>query len=104
MPNLFEEWEMRLTPEEVDHVALLGRLQLTEEERERFTTQLNSILQHFEQLQAIDTTGVTPMSHAVAITNVFREDTPQPSLTPAQALQNAPDEDRDCFRVPRVIE
>jgi aspartyl-tRNA(Asn)/glutamyl-tRNA(Gln) amidotransferase subunit C len=95
---------MRLTPEEVEHVALLGRLELTEEERERFTTQLNSILEYFEQLQQIDTTGVPPMSHAVAVTNVMREDEPAPQLTPEEALRNAPDEDRDCFRVPRVIE
>ena len=95
---------MRLTPEEVEHVALLGRLKLTEEERARFTTQLNSILEYFEQLQQIDTTGVPPMSHAVAITNVFRADEPQPSLTPEEALQNAPEQERDCFRVPRVIE
>ncbi len=95
---------MRLTPEEVEHVALLGRLQLSEAERERFTTQLNSILQYFEQLQQTDTTGVAPTSHAVPITNVFRADAPAPSLTPEEALQNAPDQDRDCFRVPRVIE
>jgi aspartyl-tRNA(Asn)/glutamyl-tRNA(Gln) amidotransferase subunit C len=95
---------MRLTPEEVEHVALLGRLQVSEEERERFTTQLNSILQYFEQLQQIDTTGVVPTSHAVPITNVFRADDPAPSLTPEEALRNAPDQDRDCFRVPRVIE
>ena len=95
---------MRLTPEQVEHVALLARLELTAEERERFTTQLNSILEYFEQLQQIDTTGVPPMSHAVAITNVFREDEPQPSLTPEEALQNAPEQERDCFQVPRVIE
>jgi len=94
---------MRLTPEEVEHVALLGRLKLTEEERARFTTQLNSILEYFEQLQQIDTSGVPPMSHAVAVTNVFREDEPQPALAPEEALQNAPDRDNDCFRVPRVI-
>lgn len=95
---------MRLTPEEVEHVALLGRLKLTEEERARFTTQLNSILEYFEQLQQIDTAGVPPMSHAVALTNVLREDEPQPSLTPEEALQNAPDREDDFFRVPRVIE
>jgi aspartyl-tRNA(Asn)/glutamyl-tRNA(Gln) amidotransferase subunit C len=95
---------MRLTPEEVEHVALLGRLRLTEEERARFTTQLNSILDHFEQLKDIDTAGVPPMSHAVPVSNVVREDQPQPSLAPEEALQNAPDQDRNCFRVPRVIE
>ncbi len=95
---------MRLTPEEVEHVALLGRLRLTEEERERFTTQLNSILGHFEQLQQVDTTGVPPMSHAIEMTNVMREDEPAPSLTPQEALANAPEAERDCFVVPRVIE
>jgi aspartyl-tRNA(Asn)/glutamyl-tRNA(Gln) amidotransferase subunit C len=95
---------MRLTPEEVEHVALLGRIRLTEEERQRFTTQLNSILEYFEQLQQLDTTGVPPMSHAVAMANVFREDEASASLAPEEALRNAPDQDRDCFRVPRVIE
>lgn len=95
---------MRLTPEEVEHVALLGRIKLTEEERQRFCTQLNSILEYFEQLQQLDTTGVPPMSHAVPMANVFREDEAGASLAPEEALRNAPDQDRDCFRVPRVIE
>jgi len=95
---------MRLTPEEVEHVALLARLQLSDEERKRFTTQLNSILEHFEQLQELDTAGVEPMSHAVAVSNVFREDEEEGSLTTKEALQNAPDVARECFRVPRVIE
>jgi aspartyl-tRNA(Asn)/glutamyl-tRNA(Gln) amidotransferase subunit C len=95
---------MRLTPEEVEHVALLARLRLADAERERFTRQLNSVLEHFEQLQQLDTSGVHPMSHAVAVSNIFREDEPAPSLTSDEALQNAPDRHRDCFRVPRVIE
>jgi aspartyl-tRNA(Asn)/glutamyl-tRNA(Gln) amidotransferase subunit C len=95
---------MPLTPEEVEHVALLGRLELTAEERRRFTDQLNSILEHFEQLRQLDTSGVAPMSHAVEMSNVFREDEPQPSLAPEEALGNAPDRTEDAFRVPRVIE
>ena len=95
---------MRLTPEEVEHVALLARLRLTDEERERFTTQLNSILEHFEQLEQIDTSDVPPMSHAVPMSNVLRKDELGESLTPEEALQNAPSEARDCFQVPRVIE
>ncbi len=95
---------MRLTPGEVEHVALLARLRLTEEERERFTTQLNSILEHFEQLQQIDTSGVPPMSHAVPMSNVLREDEPAASLLPEEVLRNAPEQARDCFQVPRVIE
>lgn len=95
---------MRLTPEQVEHVALLARLRLTEDERARFTTQLNSILEHFEQLQQIDTADVEPMSHAVPMSNVLREDVVKPSLAPEEALRNAPDSEGDCFRVPRVIE
>jgi len=95
---------MKLTPEQVEHVALLGRIRLTEEERERFTTQLNSILSYFAQLQELDTTGVPPMSHAVPLENVFRADEERPSLPADEALRNAPDQDRECFRVPRVIE
>ena len=95
---------MRLTPEQVEHVALLARLRLSEEEGARFTTQLNSILEHFEQLQQIDTSGVPPMSHAVPMSNVLRNDGPAPSLSAEEALENAPDRSRDCFRVPRVIE
>lgn len=95
---------MRLTPEEVEHVALLARLRLADAERRQFTSQLNSILEHFERLQQLDTSGVLPMSHAVVMLNTFREDEPAPSLTSDEALQNAPDRNRDCFRVPRVIE
>lgn len=95
---------MRLTPEEVEHVALLARLQLTDEERETLTAQLNSILEHFEQLQQVDTSGVPAMSHAVEISNVLRDDEPGASLSPEEALQNAPDQSAGCFRVPRVIE
>ena len=95
---------MRLTPEQVEHVALLGRLHLSDQERARFTTQLNSILEYFEQLQQLDTSGIPPMSHAVAMSNIFREDNPQTPLSPDDALQNAPDKARDCFRVPRIIE
>jgi aspartyl-tRNA(Asn)/glutamyl-tRNA(Gln) amidotransferase subunit C len=95
---------MRLTPEQVEHVALLARLELTAEERERFTTQLNSILEYFEQLRQLDTAGVPAMSHAVAMSNVFREDELQSSLPPEEALQNAPNQANACFRVPRVIE
>ena len=95
---------MRLTPEEVEHVALLARLRLTDEERERFTTQLNSILEHFEQLEQIDTSEVPPMSHAVPMSNVLREDEPAESLSSEEALRNAPGQARDCFQVPRVIE
>jgi aspartyl-tRNA(Asn)/glutamyl-tRNA(Gln) amidotransferase subunit C len=95
---------MPLTPEEVDHIALLGRLELTEGERENFTRQLSAILDYFQQLKGLDTTGVPPTSHAIPLQNVLREDEPKPSLSQQEALANAPQEQQGCFQVPRIIE
>ncbi len=95
---------MPLTPEEVEHVALLGRLELTPEESELFTRQLSAILDHFQELKELDTTGVPPTSHVIPLQNVLREDTPAASLTQEEALANAPQEQEGCFQVPRVIE
>ncbi|NIM05013.1 MAG: Asp-tRNA(Asn)/Glu-tRNA(Gln) amidotransferase subunit GatC [Armatimonadetes bacterium] len=95
---------MPLTPEEVDHVALLARLELTDEERSLFTSQLSAILDYFQQLRELDTTGVPPTSHVVPLQNVLREDTSAKSLPQEEALANAPEQRQDCFLVPRVIE
>jgi len=95
---------MPLTPEEVDHIALLGRLELTEGERENFTRQLSAILDYFQQLKGLDTTGVPPTSHVIPMQNVLREDEPKPSLAQSEALANAPQEQQGCFQVPRIIE
>lgn len=95
---------MRLSREQVEHVALLARLELSEEEKERYTHELNQILEHFEALQKLDTENVPPTSHAIPMTNVLREDEPRPSLPREEVLQNAPDPAEGCFRVPRVVE
>jgi aspartyl-tRNA(Asn)/glutamyl-tRNA(Gln) amidotransferase subunit C len=95
---------VRLTPEEVEHVALLGRIKLDGDEREQFTAQLNAIFEYFEQLQQLDTAQVPPMAHAVPMQNVFREDEQAASLSTEESLDNAPDQARNSFRVPRVIE
>ena len=95
---------MRLTREEVEHVALLGRLELTEQEKEQFTTQLNTILEHVEQLNQLDTTDVPPTSHAVPTPHPLRDDDVAQSLPVEEALANAPDPAGDCFRVPRVVD
>ncbi len=94
----------RLSLEEVDHVALLGRLRLTDEERQRFTKDLNVILQHFEILQQLDTEGVPPMSHAMTLQNVFREDAARPSLSREEVLREAPEGRDEFFVVPRIVE
>jgi aspartyl-tRNA(Asn)/glutamyl-tRNA(Gln) amidotransferase subunit C len=95
---------MKITKEEVEHVAYLARLKFNAQEEELFTTQLNSILDYMEQLGKVDTTNVEPTFHAVAGKNVFREDAVAPSISQDLSLSNAPDRDRGFFRVPKIIE
>jgi aspartyl-tRNA(Asn)/glutamyl-tRNA(Gln) amidotransferase subunit C len=95
---------MPLSREEVDHVALLARLDLTDEEREQFTTQLNSILEHFQALTQLDTSGIEPTSHVIPLSNVMRDDQVRPSLSPEDVMANAPDRAAETFRVPRIVE
>ena len=89
---------------DVEHVARLTRLALTEAELERMREQLNSILAHLDTLRAVDTTGVEPTSHAVDVVNVMREDEVEPCLPQDAVLGNAPDRSGELFRVPRIIE
>jgi len=95
---------MPLSKEEVQHVAELARLHLNEAELEKFTQQLSQILDYAEQLNALDTTGVVPTSHAIPMKNVFREDEVRDSMEPEKALENAPDGHEQSFRVPRIVE
>ena len=73
-------------------------------EKEKFTAQLNDILLYIDKLNELDTTGVAPMSHAIAMTNAFREDNVLESLGTQEALANAPDARGEFFRVPKVID
>ncbi|GAB6271718.1 MAG TPA: Asp-tRNA(Asn)/Glu-tRNA(Gln) amidotransferase subunit GatB [Syntrophaceae bacterium] len=95
---------MKLSTSDVEYVAKLARLEITEAEKQKFTAQLNDILLYIDQLNELDTTGVAPMSHAIAVTNAFREDRVVESLGTQKALANAPDARGDFFRVPKVIE
>ncbi|MFQ5863548.1 MAG: Asp-tRNA(Asn)/Glu-tRNA(Gln) amidotransferase subunit GatC [Candidatus Brocadiales bacterium] len=88
----------------IDHVALLARLELSEEEREVFTTQLEDILKYIEKLKELDTSRVEPMAYAATTKNVFREDKPRPSIDLEEALKNAPSKAMDFFKVPKVID
>lgn len=92
----------KVTIETVDHVARLARLSLTAEERETFARQLDGILAYAESIQALDTEGVEPMSHAGA-TATLRDDLPGPSLDRGRVLAAAPDAADGLFRVPKVI-
>ena len=93
-----------LTLADVDHVALLARLELTPEERERLRGELNVILEHFARLAALDTAGVPPTSHAIPMQNVFREDEVGPSLPREAFLAEAPEATEEFFVVPAIIE
>lgn len=95
---------MKLSREEVKHIAKLARLGLTEEDVEKFREQLSNILENFEILKQVDTTNVPPTSHPVALTNVFRDDEVAPSYSPEEILANAPHQEDGCFRVRAVLE
>lgn len=89
---------------DVEHVAHLSRLALSEEERERFGAQLASILDYVEKLKELDTSGVEPTSHVIEMSNVMREDALRPPLPRDEALMNAPDGTEEFYRVPKIIE
>jgi aspartyl-tRNA(Asn)/glutamyl-tRNA(Gln) amidotransferase subunit C len=89
---------------DIEKVARLARLKLTEEEKATFGNQLEQILNYMEQLNGLDTTGVEPTSHAIPISNVFKEDEVKPSLPRKEVLLIAPDEEDGHFKVPKIIE
>ncbi len=95
---------MSLTKTEVEHVARLARLELSETEKEAYTVQLNEILNFVEQLSGIDIAGIEPTAHAIPVTNVFRPDRVEPSLDPETVLANAPERLDNFFRVPKILE
>jgi aspartyl-tRNA(Asn)/glutamyl-tRNA(Gln) amidotransferase subunit C len=93
-----------ISRQDVEHVARLSRLALSEADVERMRDELSGILEYIDKLRALDTAGVEPTSHAVPLLNVMREDEPRPCLTQEEALANAPDRSDASFRVPRIIE
>ncbi len=95
---------MPLSREEVQHLALLVRLGLSEQEIETFRHQLSQILDYFRVLQELDTEDVPPTSHVLPLTNVMREDVPAPSLPVEEVLANAPQREGHYFRVRAVLE
>jgi len=95
---------MKITKKEVEHVARLARLELSEQDKEKLTDQLSNILTYVEKLNELDTTGVAPTSHVLDISNVMRSDTPEASLPQERALANAPDKAAGHYKVPKIIE
>lgn len=93
---------MSISIKDVEHVAKLARLSLTDEEKQRFAEQLARIIDHFNELSSVDTTGVEPLSHALPIVNVLREDEVKESLGHDKLMANGPAVENGFFRVPRI--
>src|SRR5512132_4448196 len=94
----------KITLAEVEQVARLARLALTDVEKEKMRRELDGILTYIDKLRAVDTQGVPPTSRAVPMTNVLREDEPRESFPQELMLANAPDRSGEFFRVPKIIE
>lgn len=95
---------MKLSREQVLHIAELAKLGLTEEETERFAEQLSEILDYFAVLDRLDTSAIPPTAQAIARQNVWREDHVEPSFTPEEMLANAPGRRDHYFRVKPILE
>jgi aspartyl-tRNA(Asn)/glutamyl-tRNA(Gln) amidotransferase subunit C len=92
----------RISKDDVRHVAKLAELEFDEKSVEKITSQLDRILDHVAKISKVDTEGVPPTSHVLDIKNVFREDEAKPSVTQEEALKNAPDEENQGFKVPKI--
>ncbi len=95
---------MKISKKEIEHIATLARLNLTEGEKELFGSQLSSILDYVEQLNKLDTKDIEPTSHVISLNNVMREDIPGTSLSVEEALKNCPSHTEIFYRVPKIIE
>ncbi|MBT9166338.1 MAG: Aspartyl/glutamyl-tRNA(Asn/Gln) amidotransferase subunit C [Chloroflexi bacterium] len=95
---------MKLDREEIEHIARLARLGLSEAETERFQSQLSDIMENFDILQEVDTTDILPTAHVIEMENVIRDDKVAPSLPQDEILANAPREENGFFRVRAVLE
>jgi len=95
---------MKLSSDDVLHIALLARLGLTETEVDRFREQLSNILENFEILQQVDTSGVPPTAQPIPLQNVVTDDKAADSLPQSEVLANAPRKDENFFRVRAVLE
>jgi aspartyl-tRNA(Asn)/glutamyl-tRNA(Gln) amidotransferase subunit C len=95
--------EHSLTRDEVEHVAQLARLALTDDELDSLTTELGAILEHAAQVSALDTAGVPATAHPLPLVNVFRADVARPGLPRGEVLAAAPQAEDGRFRVPRIL-
>ena len=93
-----------ISKEEVEHIAELCRVKLSEEEKELFTKQFNDILNFFKQLDELDTDKIAPTFHVLNISNVFRDDIVKPSLSKEEIFKNVPRKEKDFIKAPRMTE
>jgi aspartyl-tRNA(Asn)/glutamyl-tRNA(Gln) amidotransferase subunit C len=94
---------MAVTIKDVEHIAKLANLEFTDAEKEKFTHQLNQILEYVEQMNKLDTSHVEPLSHVIELSNVFRADEVKQGVSTEEALKNAPSKTEKFFKVPKVI-
>ena len=94
---------MKITREEVEHVAHLARLNLNQQELEKMTEQLDNLLSYVAKLDELDTENIKPTTHAFSISNAFRDDIVQESLSRKEALANSPKQNDEYFIVPRIL-
>lgn len=102
--RLYNSFTMPLSIKDVEHIALLARLHLSEEEKERYRKQLSNILDHISKLQQLDTHNVSPMSSVVVQQSRLRQDDPGPAMSREDLLSNAPEVSENQFRVPPVLD
>lgn len=95
---------MKITRKDVENVALLSRLEMREDDVEKFTGQLNAILDYIDVLNKVDTSGVEPTAHVLPLKNIMRADEAKPSLPRELALANAPEQEDGYFKVPKILE
>jgi aspartyl-tRNA(Asn)/glutamyl-tRNA(Gln) amidotransferase subunit C len=89
---------------DIDHIAMLCRIALTDEERKILATQIDAMLTHMQQLKAVNTQGVEPTLQALEVGNVLRPDEPKENFSATTALMNAPEQKNDQIVVPRIVE
>ncbi|MFZ9023508.1 MAG: Asp-tRNA(Asn)/Glu-tRNA(Gln) amidotransferase subunit GatC [Planctomycetota bacterium] len=95
---------MKIDEAQVRRVALLSRLELSDQEVSQFSTQLSAIFEYIEKLNELDTDTVEPLAHCLPIHNVLRDDVPRPSLSNDEALANAPEREDEYFKVPKILD
>jgi len=92
-----------ISKKQVEHVAWLARIELTEDEKEAFTKQLNEILDYFKKIDEIDTSNIKPTFHVLDLVNVLRDDKIEPSLSKEDALKNAPQKEDSFIKAPKIL-